>query len=80
METVPRGIPRAIVGYHRDEDGHWVADLACGHGQHVRHDPPWQLRPWVLSEAGRASFLGHELGCIRCIEASGALEKKESRR
>ena len=35
---------RAIVGYHRDDVGDWVAELECGHAQHVRHDPPWQLR------------------------------------
>jgi len=55
-----------ITGYHRDDEGHWVAKLACGHGQHVRHDPPWQLRPWVLSEEGRARFLGVELECVKC--------------
>ena len=25
-----------IVGFHLDEYGDWVADLRCGHGQHVR--------------------------------------------
>ena len=29
-----------IVGFHVDEYGDWVADLQCGHGQHVRHQPP----------------------------------------
>ena len=43
---------QAIIGFHLDEQGHYVADLACGHGQHVRHDPPWQNRPWVLTEQG----------------------------
>ena len=57
---------RAITGYHVDEEGHWVADLACGHAQHVRHDPPWQLRPWVITAAGRRSHLGTELECVRC--------------
>jgi hypothetical protein len=55
-----------IVGFHRDDEGHWVAGLACGHGQHVRHDPPWQSRPWVMTEEGRSSFLGTELDCLRC--------------
>lgn len=49
---------QAIVGFHLDEEGHYVADLACGHGQHVRHDPPWQNRPWVLTEQGRKEKLG----------------------
>ena len=57
---------REIIGYHQDDEGHWVADLVCGHAQHVRHDPPWQLRRWVTTEAGRASFLGTSLECVRC--------------
>jgi len=64
-----RGIPRRIVGYHRDELGDWVAELDCGHGQHVRHDPPWQVRPWVTTEAGRSEHLGTTLLCVRCVEA-----------
>jgi hypothetical protein len=61
-------VPRRIVGYHRDELGDWVAELECGHGQHVRHDPPWQVRPWVTTDAGRAEHLGTILLCVRCAE------------
>jgi hypothetical protein len=61
-----------ITGYHQDEEGHWVAELACGHGQHVRHDPPWQVREWVTTPAGRASRLGVELECVRCDTEAGA--------
>ena len=61
-------VPRRIVGFHQDEERHWVADLECGHGQHVRHDPPMILRPWVLSQEGRAAFLGRELRCVRCAD------------
>jgi len=57
---------RRIVGFHRDEEGHWVADLECGHGQHVRHKPPWQERPWVLTAEGRASHIGKTLRCVKC--------------
>lgn len=57
---------QGIVGYHRDEHDDWVAELACGHFQHVRHNPPWFNRPWVITEAGRASMLGHELNCKKC--------------
>ncbi|HEX5632075.1 MAG TPA: DUF3565 domain-containing protein [Gemmatimonadales bacterium] len=57
---------RAIVGFHTDEEGHWVAELSCGHGQHVRHDPPWQERPWVIADEGRAAWLGRELDCRKC--------------
>jgi hypothetical protein len=60
-------VGRRIVGFHTDEEGHWVAELECGHGQHVRHDPPWQLRPWVLTAEGRASFLGVVLQCTKCV-------------
>ena len=45
-------MPRRIAGFHRDGEGHWVAELECGHSQHVRHDPPWQNRPWVMTEQG----------------------------
>jgi hypothetical protein len=72
----PQQAPRRpIVGFHTDDEGHWVADLECGHGQHVRHNPPWQMRPWVLTPEGRASFLGVELRCAKCLagESSRAL-------
>jgi hypothetical protein len=65
------GIPRRIVGYHLDELGDWVAELECGHGQHVRHDPPWQVREWVTSDECRAAHLGTTLRCVRCVEEEG---------
>ncbi|WP_428234820.1 DUF3565 domain-containing protein [Gracilimonas sp.] len=55
-----------ITGFHKDEQGDWVAELKCGHNQHVRHNPPWQLRPWVVSEEGRKSRLGTQLNCKKC--------------
>jgi hypothetical protein len=61
-----RGKHSRIVGFHQDKENHWVADLDCGHSQHVRHDPPWQVRPWVITETGRNGFIGHELTCIIC--------------
>ncbi|MEP7326441.1 MAG: DUF3565 domain-containing protein, partial [Gemmatimonadota bacterium] len=30
---------RRIASFHQDPESHWVADLECGHSQHVRHDP-----------------------------------------
>ncbi|GAA5524265.1 hypothetical protein Maes01_00820 [Microbulbifer aestuariivivens] len=57
---------QVINGYHRDGEGHWVAELACGHFQHVRHDPPWQNRPWVLTAEGREERLGASLECRKC--------------
>jgi hypothetical protein len=59
---------RKITGFHIDEENHWVAELDCGHGQHVRHDPPWMERFWVLTEEGRRSRLGHEVNCVKCDE------------
>ena len=58
---------RRIVGFHQDVDQHWVAELECGHTQHVRHDPPWQVRAWVTSATGRASRLGTRLTCLKCV-------------
>jgi len=60
---------RAIVSFHRDDEGHWVADLACGHTQHVRHNPPFVERPWVTTPEGRAAHIGTELDCKVCDEA-----------
>lgn len=57
---------RPIEGYHQDDNGDWVAELSCGHGQHVRHKPPFFLRPWVTTDEGRASMLGTLLDCVRC--------------
>ncbi len=66
-----------IIGYHLDEEGSWVAELACGHGQHVRHEPPWQVRPWVTTPEGRARFLGFELNCVKCDEENRDREAPE---
>ncbi len=55
-----------VTAYDHDEEGHWVAILGCGHTRHLRHNPPWELRPWVLTEQGRAIFLGTELSCSKC--------------
>lgn len=57
---------RRIIGFHQDEESHWVAELDCGHAQHVRHEPPWTLRPWVISAEGRADMLGEALECRLC--------------
>jgi len=55
-----------ITGYHRDNEGDWIAELACGHRQHVRHQPPWISRPWVVSQEGRNFMLGKDLLCGNC--------------
>lgn len=60
---------RLIVGYDRDVRGDWIAHLACGHRQHVRHRPPFQRRDWVLGEEGRRSRLATPLECLPCDRA-----------
>ena len=55
-----------ITGYHRDEENDWIAELDCGHYQHLRHRPPFFNRPWVISRNGRDAMLGHELDCVKC--------------
>ena len=57
---------RAIVGFRQDEQGDWIAELDCGHRQHVRHKPPWTNHPWVTSAEGRQSRIGQELDCKLC--------------
>jgi uncharacterized protein (DUF488 family) len=59
-----------IVGYHQDEEKHWVAELSCGHQQHVRHRPPSVERPWVLTKSGRAEKIGHAVFCATCARAA----------
>ncbi|HEY2545268.1 MAG TPA: DUF3565 domain-containing protein [Candidatus Acidoferrum sp.] len=66
MEEKIRGIRRKIIGFHLDERKDWVAELECGHQQHVRHDPPWMERVWVTTKSGREEHLGHELICLLC--------------
>jgi tellurite methyltransferase len=57
---------RTIDGFHRDEHGDWVADLSCLHAQHVRHQPPFRDRAWVLTAAGRADHVGTSIECPLC--------------
>lgn len=60
---------RTIIGFHRDDEGDWVAELSCSHGQHVRHRPPFQVRPWALLEDERNARLGTALDCPLCDRA-----------
>lgn len=57
---------RRITGFHKDEEGFWVAELECLHNQHVRHKPPFFNREWTLTEKGRMSKLGTKLYCKKC--------------
>jgi len=49
-----------------DEHGDWVAFLNCGHRQHVRHRPPFEERPWVITEIERSKKIGKPMDCVRC--------------
>ena len=69
---------RRITGFHQDTESHWVADLECGHTQHVRHDPPWQVREWVLSEESRRARMGVTLDCLLCDRAATDLPLEET--
>ncbi|MGV3628049.1 MAG: DUF3565 domain-containing protein [Betaproteobacteria bacterium] len=55
-----------MTGFHWDDEGDWVAQLACGHNQHVRHNQPWTSRPWVVTPEGRSSMIGQPLDCKKC--------------
>lgn len=59
-----------ICAYHQDAAFDWVAELECGHYQHVRHNPPWANRPWVETEKGRISKLGLQLECNKCNQGA----------
>lgn len=59
---------RKITGFHKDEQEDWVAELECHHGQHVRHQPPFVNRPWVVTLEGRNGKLGEVLNCVKCDE------------
>jgi hypothetical protein len=56
--------------FGQDEEGEWVAQLECLPCQHIRHDPPFSHRPWMLTEEGRERFVGLELECKKCDEGA----------
>jgi len=62
-------VERSITGFHLDEQRDWVAELSCGHDQHVRHRPPFQIRPWVVESAGRTQRIGTSIQCPPCDRA-----------
>ena len=67
-------VERRITGFHQDELGDWIANLECGHSQHVRHNPPWENRAWVVSSDSRAARVG------RCCPALGVPSNPVMRR
>ncbi|MFK8018956.1 MAG: DUF3565 domain-containing protein [Pseudomonadales bacterium] len=67
---------QAIGGFHLDEYDDWLAELSCGHNQHVRHNPPFIGRPWVVSEEGRTGMLGETLNCSLCDDTNANNEQQ----
>ncbi|RWU25731.1 DUF3565 domain-containing protein [Pseudomonas alkylphenolica] len=59
-----------VLGFHQDEDGHWVVALSCGHTQHLRHLPPWQSRAWVLDAEQRQQRIGQPFACGWCAQGA----------
>jgi hypothetical protein len=70
-------LPR-LLDFHQDAHGHWVADLSCGHTQHLRHQPPWQNRPWVLAAEQRQARLGKAFACGWCAVQAAKSIKNEN--
>jgi hypothetical protein len=65
-----------ITGFTTDDEGHWVAELECGHRQHMRHRPPFERRDWVTTPEGRATRIGVAVNCKKCDDAE--VSKPES--
>lgn len=66
-----------IVAFQQDKEQYWIAELSCGHRQHVRHRPPFVERQWVLTESGRAAKIGYAIVCGQCeLEAKRYRERQ----
>jgi hypothetical protein len=63
---------RKIANFHTDDEDHWVADLECGHTQHVRHRPPFEERYWVVDPKLRRERIGTYLNCKECDELAAS--------
>jgi hypothetical protein len=59
-------VERVIVAFRQDDRGDWIAELACGHHRHVRHRPPFELRPWVVDDESRRARVGTTIDCGLC--------------
>jgi hypothetical protein len=70
-------VQQLITDWNCDEHGDWVVHLACGHRQHVRHNPPFQERPWVLTASSRERWIGRPLECRLCDEEEAEARREE---
>jgi len=64
IQAKATGTMRKIVDFHLDGNFDWLAELECGHEQHVR--PPFTRAHWVTTPQGRLEHLGKELNCLVC--------------
>jgi hypothetical protein len=70
--------PSRLVEFRQDEEGYWVAVMSCGHTQHLRHQPPWQNRAWVLDPERRRQMLGRPYPCGWCLKAEETADRRRS--
>ncbi|MBX8502282.1 DUF3565 domain-containing protein [Pseudomonas cichorii] len=77
----PRLENSTVIDFRQDEDDHWIVVLSCGHTQHLRHQPPWQSRAWVLDPQQRQQKIGQGFRCGWCAKSSDndSLGAEESR-
>lgn len=62
-------VHRTMTGFHRDDDGDWVAELSCLHTQHIRHQPPFSEAAWIEDAEERRRRVGEPLDCPLCDRA-----------
>jgi hypothetical protein len=67
-----------LLDFRQDEHGHWVAVLSCGHTQHLRHQPPWQNRAWVMDAEQRQARIGEGFICGWCATEHNEAEAQRS--
>ncbi|MEA1605054.1 DUF3565 domain-containing protein [Pseudomonas spirodelae] len=68
-----------VLDFRQDEHGDWLAVLSCGHTQHLRHQPPWQNRAWVVDAQQRQAHVGKPFLCGWCAAERGAREAMTER-
>ena len=57
---------KVITGFHLNRFQEWVADLECGHGVTMKHNPPYQVCPWIGTGKGRQEHIGDLQECVSC--------------
>jgi tellurite methyltransferase len=59
-------VRRRIVGFQVDDVGDWAAQLDCLHRQHIRHQPPFRVAPWIADAEQRAARIDSAWDCPLC--------------